>query len=140
MSDQKVFKYTLEHYRKEGVSEEAFVKWFREEHLPYGVPLMKKHGITKYAAHYRSPPLADAFHAILGQIRPTWEISKADLVLEYWMPSLDCLKNLVTDPEWNEMAADGEANWIDMSRSTIHVGYETAHLENGNFFDFAEKK
>lgn len=45
----QTIKYSLEHYRKSGVSEEAFMKWFQEHHLTHAVPLMKKYGITKYA-------------------------------------------------------------------------------------------
>jgi hypothetical protein len=44
-----LFKYTVEHYRKPGVSEEAFLDWYHHKHLPLAVPLMKKHGISKFA-------------------------------------------------------------------------------------------
>lgn len=49
MAGQQIIKYTVEHYRKEGISEEAFEKWIKEYHIPRSVPLMKKHGIIKYA-------------------------------------------------------------------------------------------
>lgn len=42
-------KYTVEHYRKDGVSEEAFMDWFTNVVLPKAVPVMKKHNILKYA-------------------------------------------------------------------------------------------
>jgi hypothetical protein len=44
----KLIKYTVEHYRKEGVSEEAFEKFFSEVHLATTLPLMKKYGFVKY--------------------------------------------------------------------------------------------
>ncbi len=43
-----LYKYTVSHYRNPAVSEEGFRKWYQEEHLPYALPLMKKHGITKF--------------------------------------------------------------------------------------------
>ena len=42
-------KYTVELYRKDGVSEEAFMHWFTDEFWPVVVPIMKKHNILKYA-------------------------------------------------------------------------------------------
>lgn len=42
-------KCTLEHHRKEGVSEEAFTQWFTEQYLLRAVQIMKKHNISKYA-------------------------------------------------------------------------------------------
>lgn len=44
----KVIKYSVDHYRKEGVSEEAFEKFFQEQHLANALPLFKKYGIIKY--------------------------------------------------------------------------------------------
>lgn len=47
------------------------------------------------------------------------------------MPSLSCLKTLVEDPEWIEKAIKGQEDWVDMSRSTIHLGPDVTYLENG---------
>ena len=43
-----LMKYSMEHYRKEGVSEEAFMDWFFNVLLPKALPVMKKHNIVKY--------------------------------------------------------------------------------------------
>ncbi|KAI2622482.1 hypothetical protein GGR54DRAFT_598685 [Hypoxylon sp. NC1633] len=129
MSAQQI-KYTVDHYRKEGVSEEALLKWFHEVHIPNAVPLMKKHGITKYAAHTRAPELCDAFQVALDSARPEWEISKADVVLEFWMPDMKCLSNLFLDPEWTEKAVKNQEDWINETISTVHIGYDTVYLED----------
>ena len=42
-------KYTVEYYRKDGVSEKAFVDWFTNQFLPRAVPIMRKHNILQYA-------------------------------------------------------------------------------------------
>lgn len=44
-----LIKYTVEHYKKAGVSDADFVKWFKEVQVANGLPLIKKHGIVKYA-------------------------------------------------------------------------------------------
>lgn len=76
-----------------------------------------------------------AFQTDLEKVRPTWEVSKADFVLEYWLPDMGCLKNLIADPEWNESAVKGQDDWLDMSKSTIHIGYDTTYLEDGNILN-----
>ncbi|KAI6085820.1 hypothetical protein F4821DRAFT_239661 [Hypoxylon rubiginosum] len=131
MSGQQTIKYTIEHYRKDGVSDEKLLSWFNGTHIPLALPLMDKYGITKYSVHTRRDDLCDAFQANLHRVRPTWEISKADFVVEYWMPSLECFKKLVSDPEWLEGAAKDQDNYLDMSRSTVHIGEEVTYLENG---------
>ncbi|KAI0178958.1 hypothetical protein GGR52DRAFT_569863 [Hypoxylon sp. FL1284] len=131
MSGQQLIKYTIEHYRKDGVSEEALQKWFREWHIPRALPLMNKYGITKYSVYTRLPELCNAFQPGLHKVRPTWEVSQADFVLEYWMPDMDCFRKLVMDSEWVEGAAKDWDDWLDMSRSTVHIGYDTTYLEKG---------
>ncbi|KAI4861085.1 hypothetical protein F4820DRAFT_434706 [Hypoxylon rubiginosum] len=96
---------------------------------------MNKYGITKYSVYTRLPELCDAFQGDLQRVRPTWEVSKADFVLEYWMPDLTCLKSLVMDPEWVGGAVRDQDDWIDMSKSTVHIGYDTTYLENGKILN-----
>lgn len=45
----RAIKFTMEHYRKEGVSEEAFMDWFTNVVMPKAVPVLKKHGVLKFA-------------------------------------------------------------------------------------------
>lgn len=85
----------------------------------------------------RNHELATGFEPHLHKIRPTWEVSKADLVLEYWMPELSCLYGLVSDAEWNEKALKGQDQWLDMSRSTTHITNEETYLEGGNILKLA---
>lgn len=49
MTEQgRLMKYTVGHYRKEGVTPEDFINWLTKEHLPLAVPIFKRHGIKKY--------------------------------------------------------------------------------------------
>lgn len=47
--DDRPLKFTLTHYRKEGITHDAFMKWLVEVHLPKAFPVLKKHGVTGYA-------------------------------------------------------------------------------------------
>lgn len=47
--ENRLMKFTLTHYRKAGITHEAFMKWIVEVHLPKALPLFKKHGIVGYA-------------------------------------------------------------------------------------------
>lgn len=49
--------------------------------------------------------------------------------MEYYLHDLNCLKTLISDPDWSEKAVNGQEDWVDMSRSTIHIGYESTHLD-----------
>ncbi len=42
-------KFSLTHYRKAGITHEAFMKWIVEVHIPKAIPIFKKHGIIGYA-------------------------------------------------------------------------------------------
>ena len=49
MTEQgRLMKYTVGHYRKEGVTHEDFINWLTKEHLPLAIPIFKRHGIKKY--------------------------------------------------------------------------------------------
>lgn len=45
----RVVKYTMELYRKDGVSAEAFDDWFTNVVAPKAVPVYKKHNVIKFA-------------------------------------------------------------------------------------------
>lgn len=53
------------------------------------------------------------------------------MVIQYWMPNLECMFKVVTDPEWNGKAVKDQENWLDMSRAEAHVCHETVYLEDG---------
>lgn len=44
------------------------------------------------------------------------------------MYDLNSLKALVMDPDWAAKAVKDEDKWCDLSRSTIHVGFDTPYL------------
>ncbi|KAE8373964.1 hypothetical protein BDV26DRAFT_296444 [Aspergillus bertholletiae] len=133
-------KYTVEHHRKDGVSEEAFMQWFTNQFLPRAVPIMKKHNILKYAVQKTDPSVGAAWKAEVDRMRPGWKVNDCDLVLEYWAYDLESMKNLTSDPEWIQTALEDENDWLDTSRSTIRMSYDTTFVESGSLMNVAGPK
>ena len=63
----------------------------------------------------------------LGGIHPTWEFAPYDCVIEYVMPDLSTVSNMVADPEW-PVVMKYEEEWIDDKKGLVSVGYVAPHL------------
>ena len=59
--------------------------------------------------------------------RPTWSFADFDCFIEYTLPSLECVANVMDDPEWPNAVAD-EPEWVDTSRALCSVRYVTPYL------------
>ena len=68
---------------------------------------------------------------MLKQVHASWYVSDADMVIQYWMPSLECMAKVVADPEWAGKAVKDQDQWLDMTRCEAHVCHETVYLEDG---------
>lgn len=44
-----LLKFTVQHYKDPNVSDEAFMKWYQEEHRPRMEKLVHKHKVDRYA-------------------------------------------------------------------------------------------
>ncbi|KAK1570173.1 uncharacterized protein LY79DRAFT_584214 [Colletotrichum navitas] len=127
----RAIKYTGEHYRKDGVSEEDFMRWFTTQFLPRAVPIIKKHNILRCAFQEADPKLGAALQADLDQMRPAWKVNDCDIILEYWFDDLESMESLLFDPQWTQTALKDWNDWLDVSRSTIRISYDTTFLEHG---------
>ncbi|KAK1950799.1 hypothetical protein LY78DRAFT_594799 [Colletotrichum sublineola] len=127
----RVIKYSVEHHRRDGVSHEDLMHWFTTQFLPQAVPIMKKHNILKYAVVKADLKLGAVFQAELDQVPPGGKLNDCDIALEYWVDDLETMKSLVSDPKWTQKALKDWNDWIDASRSTIRIGYDTTYLEHG---------
>lgn len=82
----------------------------------------------------------EAFGAELAKIRPGWEMGGFDALLEYWLRDLNDLKGLLADPEWAAKAVKDEDKWCDLSKSTLHIGFDTPYLlETGEAVNLPSK-
>lgn len=67
----------------------------------------------------------------MGKFRPTWDFADFDCVLEYTIPNVAAIKNVMSDPDWATAIKDQE-DWVDTSKALVSLGYSTPYLlENG---------
>ena len=66
----------------------------------------------------------------MAVIHPTWQVADYDCFIEYTLPDVHTIGNVMTDPEWIEAVADQE-DWVDTSRLLLSVGHHTHYLSDG---------
>lgn len=58
-----------------------------------------------------------------------------DVTTTYWVTDPDQLRNMLSDPEWDEQVQDVEEGWIDQDRASIQVGWETTYVDDGKIIE-----
>ncbi|PVH91990.1 hypothetical protein DM02DRAFT_677767 [Periconia macrospinosa] len=124
-------KFTLTHYRKAGRTHEEFMEWLVLVHLPKAIPIFQKHGITGYALFDTPATINDPFRQAIQQVNPTWEVADYDCFIEYTLPSVDTITNVMGDPEWIEAVSD-QYDYVDVTKALLSVGTHTQYLAGGN--------
>ncbi|TVY16905.1 hypothetical protein LARI1_G007191 [Lachnellula arida] len=99
-------KYTVTHHRKQQHTHEAFITWIVEEHLPLAIPVFKKHGVLGYSL---------------------LDFADFDCFLEYTIPDVQVVKNVMSDPDWQEAIKDQD-DWVDMTKALVSLGHSTPYL------------
>ncbi|KAI1746036.1 hypothetical protein F4680DRAFT_400102 [Xylaria scruposa] len=120
-------KYTVTHFRKPNRTHEAFMKWLVEEHLPRAIPVFKKHGVLGYSLFVTPASLNGALKQAMEKARPTWDVADYDCIIEYTLPDMQAIPNVMSDPGWQAAIADEDA-WVDTTRALLSVGYSTPYL------------
>ncbi|KAJ5832848.1 Dimeric alpha-beta barrel [Penicillium riverlandense] len=127
--DQPV-KLTITHYRKQQHTHEAFIKWIVEEHLPLAMPVFKKHGVLEYSLFVTPPSLNTALKQEVGKARPGWDFADFDCFIEYKLPNVEVIKNLMSDPDFAASLKDQD-DWVDVPKALVSLGYSTTYLQDG---------
>ncbi|RYP56993.1 hypothetical protein DL770_010785 [Monosporascus sp. CRB-9-2] len=91
-------KYTVTHCRKRQHTHEAFIKLIVEEHLPVAMPIFKKHGVLEYSLFVTPASLNGALKQEVGKLRPSWDFADFDCFIEYTIPDVEAIKNVMSDP------------------------------------------
>ncbi|KAI1479988.1 hypothetical protein F4774DRAFT_113049 [Daldinia eschscholtzii] len=130
MPETQLVKITVQHWRKEGVSEEDFVKWCKEEQVPRYVGLVKKHGFVRWTMYFTPSERRAPLEAVLAA-KPGYKVDDYDVVHNYYAPCLDNVVSLLADPEYTARATEPEQAWIDTSRASLQIGYEIVYLDDG---------
>jgi hypothetical protein len=149
-------KYTITHYRKQPHTHEEFIKWIVEEHLPLAIPVFKKHGIIGYSLvsisrwafsqdthmwlQFVTPPsLNAALKPEFEKFRPTWDFAEFDCFIEYTLPSVQTIKDVMMDPDFLASVKDQE-DWVETSKALVSLGYHTPYLlETGEVVNMDKK-
>ncbi|KAK3987150.1 hypothetical protein QBC44DRAFT_332015 [Cladorrhinum sp. PSN332] len=126
MADQPL-KYTVTHYRRSEHTHEDFIKWIVDEHLPAALPIFKRHGVVEYSLFVTPAALNGALKQELGKIRPGWDFADFDCFIEYTIPDLQTIKNVMSDPDWPAAIKDQDS-WVDMGRALVSLGRSTPYL------------
>ncbi|KAK7754483.1 hypothetical protein SLS62_003503 [Diatrype stigma] len=110
----QLIKFDVCLYKKDNISYDEFIKYATEVYPPKAVPLMKKHGIVQWAANEMG--------------RPEWTVPDYDIVMSYWLRSVDDLRALTTDPEWDELEKEAQ-EITNMTIGHFVIGHQTIHLQ-----------
>lgn len=66
----------------------------------------------------------------MAGLHPTWDVADYDCFIEYTLPTMQTIENVMTDPEWGEACSD-QFDWVDTSKALLSVGYHTQYLAEG---------
>ncbi|KAF2136528.1 uncharacterized protein K452DRAFT_322356 [Aplosporella prunicola CBS 121167] len=125
-----LLKLSVQHYRKEGVSEEAFTRWIQEDHIRRAVRILQKHNVVRYAQYLTPSAAREMFQADLAH-KPGWKLADYDAIISYWVRSADDMRGLLADPEWAEQVNARETEWADTVNVVTMAGFETVYIEDG---------
>ncbi|KUJ10080.1 uncharacterized protein LY89DRAFT_689921 [Mollisia scopiformis] len=123
-------KYTVTHNRKPTHTHEEFIAWLVNTHLPLALPVLKKHGVLGYELFVTPPFLSTALAAEMAVFQPTWDVSTTDCFIEYTIPDMQSMKDVVADPDWGVATRDQD-EWVEMSKSLVSLGFSTSYLSGG---------
>ncbi|KAJ5216098.1 Dimeric alpha-beta barrel [Penicillium cinerascens] len=127
--ENRPVKFTITHYRQQQHSHEAFIKWIVEEHLPLAMPVFEKHGVLEYSLFVTPPYLNGALKQEIGGLRPSWDFADFDCFIEYILPTVETITNVMSDPDW-QLAVKDQENWVDVPKALVSAGYSTPYLLN----------
>lgn len=70
--------------------------------------------------------MRDALHTKMG--RPKWTVPDHDIIMSYWIRSMDDMTALTTDPDWIELEKEA-TSLADMTVGQFVIGHEIVHID-----------
>ncbi|PVH94897.1 hypothetical protein DM02DRAFT_660625 [Periconia macrospinosa] len=135
--EDRPVRFTLTHYRKEGTTHEDFMKWIVEVHLPKAIPVFQKHGVIGYALFDTPAAFNDPLREQMAVVNPTWEVADYDCIIEYTLPSIQTIGNIMQDPQWIEAVAD-QKDWVQIPKALLSLGYHTQYVSEGKVLNLPQ--
>ena len=68
------------------------------------------------------PVLGDGLKQEMAKIEPTWDIADFDCFIEYTIPDMQAMKNVISDPDW-AVATKDQNDWVDVERALVSLGH-----------------
>lgn len=149
---QGLYKVTIHAYRREGMSEEDFHHHWTNIHAPKVCEHLRKFGVIGYT-QYHTPSWTRSEAAeklkTLGDFASS-NVADFDGYVELRMPDLSCYERAregeistmskalvevlltisMTDPYYKEVVEPDEAEFFDLGRSRITVGWEEVYIDD----------
>ena len=86
---------------------------------------------TRISMQFITPdPLNDGLRALYKDIRPTWDVADYDCVIEYIVPDMQAIQNVMTDPDWQTSVKDQD-QWVDVPKALVSLGHHVPYLVEG---------
>jgi hypothetical protein len=63
----------------------------------------------------------------MEKFRPKWDIADFDCFIEYSIPDMQAMKDVLADPDWG-VAVKDQDDWVDMDKALVSLGYSTPYL------------
>ncbi|CRG92520.1 hypothetical protein PISL3812_09581 [Talaromyces islandicus] len=73
----------------------------------------------------------------ISKIQPSWEFADFDLFIEYTMPSMQTIRDIMADPDWHEAIKDQD-DWVDTTRALLSIGHSTPYIVHGEVVNMPE--
>jgi hypothetical protein len=63
----------------------------------------------------------------MSKMRPSWNFADYDCFLEYTIPNMQAIQNVMSDSDWTTAVKDQE-EWVDTSKALVYIGHYTPYL------------
>lgn len=126
---ERLLRFTILAYRREGVTEDEFHHHWTHTHAPLVREWLARHGILRYTQYHT--PSSVRQHAISIFGLPDFAVATYDGFVELLMRDLEDFKRAQQDPFYIEKVAPDEAKMADPTKTQVIVGWEECYVLDG---------
>ncbi|KAK5637183.1 hypothetical protein RRF57_012895 [Xylaria bambusicola] len=139
-----MLKVSILHYRDPSRNEEEWTKWYIEEQIPRFIPVAQRHGIDRCELYMTPTVFKEKFQEDLDNLKggcaAGWNMAPYDAATIYWVTDAQKLRNMLSDPDWNNKVAAFEKGWISQNKVDVQVGTQTTFIEEGKIVNTVTKE
>ncbi|KAI9779587.1 MAG: hypothetical protein M1816_003468 [Peltula sp. TS41687] len=149
MSNQHVFALTICAYRKAGMDEDEYHKYVSEKHAPSLKDLLVKNKIIDYTVlldeqkgkeqymltrgktkQHNTRETRDKMNKIFGDL-PAAKVADHDSFIQIIFKDDQDYINVMEDPHYKQVVNPDHANFADLERTTMVIGWLERHVVGG---------